>query len=61
MLGPFSATKSSSNFFDKTYVSKAKVFQQTLKPDMTQFYRKDSGTPKGFFSDKQNILRRAEE
>lgn len=54
---PASASKTCSSFFEKTQPSK---YDQ--KPDLLQFYRKGTETPKSYTyeKEKENILRKAE-
>lgn len=51
MLRPSSASKSTSSFFDRSL----------NRPNVGQFYRKENESSKIYTSDKENILKKAEE
>ncbi len=51
MLRPSSASKTTSSFFDRNL----------NRPDVGQFYRKGNESSKIYTSEKENILKKAEE
>lgn len=51
MFRPASASKTTSSFFDRNL----------SKPDLGQFYRKGTENSKIYVSEKENILKKAEE
>ena len=60
ILRPASATKSTNSFFDRNSYTKLNTYEHNLKPDLNQFYRRGTETPKNFTYEKENTLTRAE-
>lgn len=62
MQRPSSASKTGNGFFDRSLQSRYTANDlHSSKPDLLQFYRKGSETPKSQLQEKENILKRAEE